>query len=171
MPRLPSSRHPFEVPSDPMNIQYWEQDGRAIQDTEPPDVLLHDVTVEGGQVFASILAEDLTTTPVAANLYYSVDGGINWFVLALDPIIDPIEGPTQNEFVGSGPLGAAGTNMEYFFNIQDGVMNNTWFGPGVLALPPRHVPSTSPWGMTILVVLVSMIGGAYLIRQRRSISR
>jgi hypothetical protein len=132
------TRVPFSVavvePAAPLR-QCWEQDGRAIQDTLPAFVTDHRVVFDGDSLAVSIDATDVTTTVLAANFFYSLDGG-PWQVHPLRSTADTLSDPGTNSFTGAVPLGGAQGSLEYFFSVQDGVLNLTWFGTGEVALFP-----------------------------------
>ncbi len=129
---------PFSVavvePAAPLR-QCWEQDGRAIQDTLPPFVTDHRVIFDGESLVVSIDATDATTPVLAANFFYSLDGG-PWQLHPLRSTVDPMSEPRTNSFTGAVPLPGAQSSLEYFFSVQDGVLNLTWFGTGQVALFP-----------------------------------
>lgn len=113
--------------------QCWEQDGRAIQDTVPSLVTDHSVRFVGGRRLAvSITAVDVTTEPLAANFFYSLDGGSQWTTVPLRPEVEPLAGAAVNTFRSTVSLGAGVQSVLYFFSVQDGVLNFTWFGIGAL---------------------------------------
>lgn len=113
--------------------QCWEQDGRAIQDTLPPLVTAHTVTFSGSRrLSVSITAADATTEPLAANFFYSLDGGAHWTTVPLRPDVEPLAGAATNTFRGTVALGAPAAVVDYFFSVQDGVLNFTWFGIGAV---------------------------------------
>jgi hypothetical protein len=131
-------------PEDPAE-QLWEQDGNAVQDTVPPLVGSHSVSFDGARnLFVSIAASDATTSPVGANFFYSLDGGAAWQIAPLTPAIDPVSDPHANTFHATVPVQVAqGQTIDYFYNVHDGVLNHTWFGPGLTtiatceAVPPQ----------------------------------
>lgn len=112
--------------------QLWSQLGSAIQDTVPPLVGSHREEFDGiRNLQVEIAAEDATTPVVGANFFYSLDGGSTWQVEPLTPAIDPLEDPPANSFMASFPLHAAqGQRLDFFYHVQDCVLNDTWFGPG-----------------------------------------
>ncbi|HEX8100215.1 MAG TPA: hypothetical protein VF660_08455 [Actinomycetota bacterium] len=122
-------------PADPSR-ELWEQDGHAVQDTVPPLVTSHSEVFDGSRaLLVSIAARDVTTPVLASNLFYSVDSGATWSVVPLTPHHDPIDDPIDNTFDGSASLHVAqGQTVEFFYNVQDGTMNQTWLGPGRLPI-------------------------------------
>ncbi|MEE8584315.1 MAG: hypothetical protein V3T83_05615 [Acidobacteriota bacterium] len=111
--------------------QCWEQDGRLVQDTVPPFVEDHSVVFDGRRLWASIRASDETSSPLAANFFYSLDGGQEWLVQPLRPERDPLDAPAQNSFQAAFAVDAqSGQSIQYAFNVQDGLLNETWFGVG-----------------------------------------
>jgi len=128
----------FVDPTSPNN-ELWEQDGLLIQDTLPPEITSHMVLTDpNGMLFASITAMDATTSPEAANFWYSLDGGIQWIVEPLigmaDPFADSMTNTFQKMFMTDARLGQ---RIHYFFNVQDSVFNQTWFGVGAVSVVPE----------------------------------
>lgn len=127
----------FVDPRDP-DTELWEQNGHFVQDTEPPEILGHGEEFgAGGLVLnVSITASDRTTSPVAANFWYSVDGGQEWIPIAMTGTADPFGEPSVNTFNATVEFESVpGAPIQFFYNVQDTVFNNVWFGVGTL-LPP-----------------------------------
>lgn len=122
-------------PSD-SNVEFWEQDGWLIQDTVPAVIDSHQVSLHDSSAFVSITATDAATSPESANFWYSLDGGQQWIVEPLDLMGDPFADTHTNTFQKSFETAAMlGQTLQYFLNVQDTALNQTWFGVGQTVVP------------------------------------
>jgi len=119
----------------------FEQVGVFCQDTVPPEVLTHRVNaVASDMVEAMIRARDAITTPLAANFWFSTNGGESWESTDMEPEGDLFEEERERSFsvkVGRLPSGVG--RVQYFFTVQDAVANINYFGIGEVTLPPRPI--------------------------------
>ncbi|MBI3819608.1 MAG: hypothetical protein HY286_13015 [Planctomycetes bacterium] len=139
MPVPEGTRLPFSVgaiDAFDLNNEFWEEDGLLIQDTVPPHALSHsEMNPSPGILEVSITAEDVTTSPLAADFFYSLDGGATWLSEPLDATLDPFDEPSTNEFHASIAVPTdPNQSIVFFYQVQDSVMNNAYIGPGTMAL-------------------------------------
>jgi hypothetical protein len=153
---------PFSVafvdPASP-DTELWEQGGTLIQDTVPPIVESFGVSFNNSMMTASITARDDITSPDAANFWYSFDG-VQWQVEPLTGLADPFSGLAINTFQKAFQVPDFQT-MQYFFNVQDTVFNNVWFGVKTLNIP-------EPATITLLVIGILIISGYAWRRQKQT---
>ena len=108
----------------------FAENGRFIQDTEPPKVLAHSVTFDsGGNLIVDVTAFDATTSPVGADFWFSIDGGVSWDRATLDATTDILlDDLSTRTFTGNlGPL-SPGVSIQYFIAVKDVVSNIVYFG-------------------------------------------
>jgi hypothetical protein len=112
------------------------QTGEFIRDSEPPKVISYSTGFDFSNNFLiSISAQDATTSPVGAELWFSTDGGTSWDQLTLDPTSDIFDGASIPTFVGTtGPF-LHGQIIQYFVAIEDMVANTNYFGIGEQVVP------------------------------------
>jgi len=111
-----------------------------IHDTEPPVVTSRSALwIPGGELEARVTAFDTTTTPLAAELWYSVDEGVSWANTALESTSELFEDLRARTFVGATDTLPEVPSLEYFFTVQDTVGNVTFFGKEV-ATPSSCIP-------------------------------
>lgn len=132
-PQLPEgARTTFEVDAiDPAGkrVLFTEQ-GTFLQDTRSPyaDKIL--VAPAGPNSFnIAVHAVDATTSPIAATLWYSTDGGASWQPLGLDPGTDILNSDHARTFTGILQLPSQ-TTARYYVVLQDALDNTDWWGPG-----------------------------------------
>lgn len=127
----------------------WEQNGRFIQDTEPPVVEANSEQLFGGNhLEVSITASDVTTRPTGANFWYSVDDGGSWTPVPMASTSgDPFDESRTVTFTAEVMLDyderksadLNGGELQYFYNVQDSVHNNVWFGVGTMTVSKMAV--------------------------------
>jgi hypothetical protein len=120
------------TPLDPDDPDVVEG-GQFIQDNQPPRVDSHTATFDASNnLVVDLVATDDTTSPIDAELWFSIDGGVTWSHLPLDSttdILEDVRRPTR-EFVGQvGPF-ASGQPVRYFVAVSDEVSNVNYFGIG-----------------------------------------
>jgi hypothetical protein len=84
-----------------------------------------------GLLHVDVTATDAVTTPLAAELWYSLDAGSTWTDSPLAPASDLFD-DTQHTRVFSGDVGviAPGSTLQYFVTVQDEVFNTNFLGVG-----------------------------------------
>ncbi len=118
----------FVDPAKPTN-SLWQQEGYLLQDTTPPVVSAHSESFDSaGNLNASVTATDLTAGPLAANFWYTLDNGATWTPVPLSSSADFTTAPKTVTFVGSASV--ARRPFYYFYNVQDAVQNQVFFGVG-----------------------------------------
>jgi hypothetical protein len=117
------------------------QRGTLIQDTRPPVMTGDSLTfTKNGILQVRVQARDATTSPVAANFWFSYDHGKTWSSTGLSPIgslFDPVK---QRAFTGQLSLPAEvrstpGKSITYFFVLQDEVFNYAYVGVATKTIP------------------------------------
>ena len=101
-----------------------------IKDTVPPRVTNHTAKVDSKGVFRlKIAAEDKTTSPIFANLWYSTDGK-KWTqkIMTSSDKGEMAITPEKN-FYAEVEVGDA-KSVKYYVGVQDLVYNTTYFGVG-----------------------------------------
>jgi len=109
------------------------ESGEFVQDTEPPKVLSHTAAFDASNnMIVDLLAKDDTTSPIAAELWFSTDGGVTWSHTPLAATSDILAEPSESMRAfhgGAGPFGS-GQSVRYFIAVEDDVSNVTYYGIG-----------------------------------------
>ncbi|HZS40597.1 MAG TPA: hypothetical protein VFF06_27380 [Polyangia bacterium] len=117
--------------SDPVNptVSLWQQEGYLLQDTTPPTVSAHSESFDSSDnLNASVTATDATAGPLAANFWYTLDNGASWTPVPLSSSADFSTAPKTVTFTGTTSLKRA--PFYYFYNVQDAVQNQVFYGVG-----------------------------------------
>lgn len=127
---------------------YFTQKGTFVQDTQPPEVLDHEVNLTERTIEVTTTARDETTMPLSADFWYSADGGATWISRELVADDDPFDEAKQRTFAASLPLSSLTPTISYFITVQDQVMNQTFFGVGAATAVWDYVWSVDEvdWG-------------------------
>jgi hypothetical protein len=139
VPEGATTRFEIDVLDPTTRRPLFTEFGDFVQDTQPPRV--DAVTVRptaGGGFAATVDAVDATSSPVAANLWCSLDGGASWQVVGLAPTSDILSASHSRTFTGhfGGP---DATTVRYYIVVQDALYNADWYGPGTIGattIPP-----------------------------------
>lgn len=143
----------------------FEQKGEFVHDTEPPEVLDHQVIRTSGildRLDIVVTAFDATTTPLAANFWYSTDKGFTWTILGLDPQSDLFVADNQRTFVGLVDDLPPEAPLSFFFTVQDEVFNCVYYADEDL----RIIPAISEWGLLICALLLLAAATIHLGRRK-----
>jgi hypothetical protein len=119
---------------------FFSQHGAFIQDTHPPVVTDHTVSfTPSNSLQVQVTAGDETTTPLAANFWYSTDNGAAWNTLPLEPGTSLFEDLPVRFFSGYTAPVPPDAPIEYFFTVDDEAFNTVFYGLGQTSAPPRLI--------------------------------
>ena len=110
----------------------FEEKGFFIKDTAPPSVSRHLLLFDPSNLLhVEVTATDAITTPLAAEFWYSTDGGLTWSDSPLTSTTDLFD-DQQHTRVFSGDVGtfAPLAQLQYFVTVQDEVFNVNFLGVG-----------------------------------------
>lgn len=102
------------------------------KDTVPPEVAESTVEIESNLLNIEIDAVDRTTSPIFANVWYSLDGGESWLqesMSAVETDEEVLEDLPERTFTASIDIGQA-QRVEYYIGVQDLVYNTVYWGIG-----------------------------------------
>lgn len=126
---------------------YFAQHGSFVHDTVPPLVTSHAVVPLAQSVLmVEVTASDATSGPLAASLWFSLDGGASWEVEPLASTSNVLEDDALvRTFKGEIGVGGA-AQVQYFITVQDTVFNQTFFGVGSVQVQqqPAEKPVNQP---------------------------
>lgn len=121
----------------------FTETGEFVQDTEPPSVEGVTVRPSAGGFTATVDALDATSSPLAAKLWCSLDGGATWQVAGLSPTSDILNASHSRSFTGN--FAAPPTaSVRYYVVVQDALDNEDWYGPETLTAAPTPPARPSP---------------------------
>ena len=124
----------FHLPDSPGHLgeALFAQKGLFIEDRNPPPVSRHSLLFDSANsLHVDVTATDAITTPLTAEFWYSLDGGLTWTDFPLVSTSDLFD-DTQHTRVFSGDVGifAPGASLQYFVTVQDEVFNMNFLGVG-----------------------------------------
>jgi len=123
--------HTPDSPSSP-GLGLFTENGLFIKDTSPPSVSRHLLLFDSSNALhVDVTATDASTTPLAAEFWYSTDGGSTWTDSSLTSTTDLFD-DQQHTRVFSGDIGTFTplTPLQYFVTVQDEVFNMNFLGVG-----------------------------------------
>jgi hypothetical protein len=110
----------------------FEEQGDFIEDTRPPFVQrLSAARRPDGSVAFTVTARDRTTSPIAAAVFYSLDGGETWGGRRLVATTNLLARRRVRTFTGSVLVReeVPPDAFKYYVTVQDELDNVVWFGP------------------------------------------
>ena len=109
------------------------QEGNFIQDGAPPVLNSISTTFDSSSnLSVQLTATDAATSPIEADFWFSIDGGLTWDHTALDPLTDILDEPTTQTFQGVVGSFTPGQPIQYFVSVQDVVYNIAYVGIGTI---------------------------------------
>jgi hypothetical protein len=107
------------------------QEGNFIQDGAPPVVNALSTTFDSSSnLSVQLTATDAATSPIEADFWFSIDGGLTWDHTALPPLTDILNEPSTQTFQGIVGTFTPGQPIQYFVAVQDVVYNIAYVGIG-----------------------------------------
>ncbi len=136
-----------------------------VHDSMPPVVTTHSVSFDPrGDMLISVTANDTTTSPIDASLFFTTDGGATWNVTSLQANTDISQALHTRTFTGSAGPFKGGTQIRYFISIQDVVSNLNYYGVGQATVPSR---TPLPPVVLLLLALAALVTSRVAKRRRR----
>lgn len=123
-----------DVVSSRARRSLFTQFGDFVQDTQPPVVRAVRLAATPNGVSANVAAFDATTSPIAATLWTSNDGGASWQATGLQSAGSLLAPGHTRSFAAQVAMQGA---LRCYVVVQDELYNTAWFGP-------QTVEATSP---------------------------